>query len=237
MIKNRFNFFIYIFPRVFPQKNKGIFIIKTLLIVFSFFNPSFAHEGCRHNFSHPLPKNRSKKGASQSQESHSSNQQVHLLNFELAIERLSLKKQIQQSSLLNPSEKQSFLKELDETILFIRNQVITPKNKIKKRARLKSLEPLLLKALQETSKILSFLENTPSPYLNKKQSVQIIFTSLTKFVRVHLSHPDEESLIDYSRYKKILTSIGAFDNNLFSIYKITRAVKEKHSIYEYLNCN
>ena len=226
MTKNKFNFSNSVFPHVFPQKNKGIFILKTLLIFFSFFNPSFAHEGCRNTFIFP---NSSKKG--------SKKVQLQGNNSKLESNLKEQIEQIEQTKLLNTKEKQSLLTELDKTIHFIRNQNSTPRNEIRKRTRLQGLELLLLKALEETPKILNFLENTPSPYLNKKQSVQIILTSLTKFVRVHLNHPDEESLIDFSLYKKILTSIGAFDNNLFSIYQITRAVREKHSIYEYLNCN
>ena len=147
-----------------------------------------------------------------------------------------LKEEIAKTKILSDKEKKAFFKELEQTIAYIENKDLAQADKSKRGARLKALEPLLMRSVQMTPSIISFLESESSPYLNKKQALKIIFITLTKYVKIYLSHPDKESDIDFKRFEKIISTIEKFNGSSFSIYKIIRAVREKHSLYEYLNC-
>ena len=147
-----------------------------------------------------------------------------------------LKEEIAKTKILSDKEKKAFFKELEQTIAYIENKDLAQADKSKQGARLKVLEPLLMRSVQMTPSIISFLENESSPYLNKEQALKIIFITLTKYVKIYLSHPDKESDIDFKRFEKIISTIEKFNGSSFSIYKIIRAVREKHSLYEYLNC-
>ena len=227
MTKNKFDFFNsifpHVFPHVFPQKNKGFFMIKPLLIFFSFFNPSFAQEGCVHHFGTdfniPGEANLEKLNETYSSQLDS-----------------VLKTQLQKSNFLSRSEKRELLRALDETSHLIRHQDTNSEHQIQKNARFKSFEPKLLKAIEKVPDILTFLENHNNPYLDQKLAVRIIFATLTKHVKIYLSHPSKISEIDFSRFEVILSSIGNFNDSSFSIYSIIRVVKAKYSAYEYLNC-
>ena len=147
-----------------------------------------------------------------------------------------LKEEITKTKTLSDKEKKVFFKELEQTIAYIENKDLSQADKNNREARLKVLEPLLMKSVQMAPSIISFLENESSPYLNKNQALSVIFITLTKYVKIYLSHPDKESDIDFKRFEKIISTIEKFNGSSFSIYKIIRTVREKHSLYEYLNC-
>lgn len=150
--------------------------------------------------------------------------------------RSSLKEEVKNTALLSNKEKQKFLKELDQTISYLESKGLSVEAGNRRSARLKVLEPLLFKSLEAAPSIHRFLKESESPYLNKKQALEIILITLTKYVRVYLNHPAKEFDIDFKRFEKILSNIAEFNGGAFSVYKIIRSVREKYSLYEYLNC-
>ena len=187
-------------------------------IFFSFFSYSHSHDKCLKTV-----ESLNKEGG------------LNLNSYSLKLESV-LKEEITKTKILSDKEKKVFFKELEQTIAYIENKDLAQADKSKRGARLKVLEPLLMRSVQAVPSITSFLENELSPYLNKKQALKIVFITLTKYVKIYLSHPDKESDIDFKRFEKIISTIEKFNGSSFSIYKIIRTVREKHSLYEYLNC-
>ena len=141
-----------------------------------------------------------------------------------------LYKQIEHSSSLTKKEKQRFILETEKTIRFIESH--------SNNRRLKVLSPQLLSALSAFPEIFEFTEKglSPSSYLDTKTAFKVSLASLTYYIRAYLSH--ESQNLDWGRLNTILSSIAQFkeEPNSVSIYKILRAVREKHSLNEYINC-
>ena len=197
-------------------------MIKFLFIFFSFFAISKPDDRCLKQFNDVKPENPIELSRLENPYSLKLNSTLHTA--------------ISNTKFLSPKEKKAFFKELKQTISYIESKDLGHTHREKRNARLKALESMILQAVKTSPIILSFLEQTSLPYINKKQVAEIIFITLTKYVRVHLSHPKEEANIDFKRFEKIISSIAHFNWNAFSIYKIIRAVREKYSLHEYLNC-
>jgi len=143
-----------------------------------------------------------------------------------------LREQLDQTQLLSQREKKAFLKEIEFALDYLKTENPGPNHK----ARLEVLEPSIRKAFEVFPSIVSFLEAKPPVHLDKKQVLKVIVMTLTKYVRVYLSHPDDTLNIDFARFTKTLSSIAEFNDNAFSLYRVIRSVREKYSLHEYLNC-
>ena len=89
--------------------------------------------------------------------------------------------------------------------------------------------------------IVSFIKSSKaSEYesLDTDTIIKLILATFSWHTMAYLTHPQVERL-DWARMNKILKSISDFKDkrNVFSLYKIQRAVRQKYSIREYLHCN
>lgn len=134
-------------------------------------------------------------------------------------------------NILSQTEKQKYIIEIEKSISFIESHSHTYE-------KLNIMNPQLIKAIEAFPQLLKFVnENQNQAHLNTKQSLEIALVSLTKYTMAFIKHNNNDKL-DLARWSAIMQAIANFEKepNAFSVYKIIRAVKEKHSLYEFLNC-
>ena len=141
---------------------------------------------------------------------------------------LNLYQQIENNSLLSKKEKQEFILNTEAIIHFIESH---PHNQ-----KLEVLTPQLLSAVQSLPAIFEFTKNPSSSYLDTTTALKVVLVSLTRYTRAYIMQ--ESNHLDWPRLHKILSVIAHFKTNpnAFSLYKILRAVREKHSLKEFINC-
>lgn len=88
--------------------------------------------------------------------------------------------------------------------------------------------------------IVSFVNNgQASEYesLDTKTVIELMLSTFSRHTIAYLTHPQIDRL-DWERMGKILKSISDFKGkmDIFSLYKIQRAIRQKYSVKEYLNC-
>jgi len=88
--------------------------------------------------------------------------------------------------------------------------------------------------------IVAFIQKggaTSYPALETNVILKLILTTFSRHIKVYLTSHHPENL-DWLRFNTILTSISEFKQkpNVFSLYKIKRAVREKYSLEQYINC-
>ena len=97
-----------------------------------------------------------------------------------------------------------------------------------------------LSAVEAFPMIVSFINSNKTfkyESLDTKTIIKIILATFNQHTVAYLTHPETESL-DWPRFLSILKSISYFKNNsnVFSLYKIKRAVQGKYSVNEYIHC-
>ena len=147
---------------------------------------------------------------------------------------LNLYTQIESMPLLYKKEKQDkklkqeFILKTEEIINFIESHPHNPK--------LKALTPKLLQATEALPAIFNFVENQQTSFLDTKTALKVVVVALTRYTGTYLKQ--EVNHLDWARLDKILSSIADFNTQptAFSLYKILRSVREKHSLWEFINC-
>ncbi|MBC6415329.1 MAG: hypothetical protein GDA46_02945 [Bdellovibrionales bacterium] len=137
---------------------------------------------------------------------------------------------IPELSIFSKKEQKKYQTMVKTSLLYLESKSLNTKT-------FQVLEEKLLKAVQSVPQILKIIDENPSPYLNTKLALEIVITSLTKITTAYLSH-NQTSQLDWTRFNIILSSIEEVQKTptAFSLYKIIQTVKDKHSLYEYLNC-
>ena len=135
----------------------------------------------------------------------------------------------------SPAEINFFQKRLEETIHYIEN---SKEESLKN--RLDFMEPHFSSAVEAFPLILSFInQGGTAQYkaLGEKSLIQLLLSALSRHTLAYLRHPQAEKL-DWPRINLILNHISEFKEkpNVWTLYKIKRAVLQKYSLKEYINC-
>ena len=105
--------------------------------------------------------------------------------------------------------------------------------------RLDRMGSHLSSAIKAFPEIVSFVQSDKflSYPLNANQILQLILSTFSQHIEAYLKHPHPDQL-DWPRIQTILEQISFFKDqpNIFSLYKITRAIRQKYSVREYINC-
>ena len=108
------------------------------------------------------------------------------------------------------------------------------------RSRLELMNSHLSGAVKAFPMIVSFINGgRASEYesLDANTVVKLVLSTFSQHTMAYLTHPKVERL-DWPRMNLILKSISDFKDktDVFSLYKIKRAVLQKYSLNEYVNC-
>ena len=141
---------------------------------------------------------------------------------------VKLYQQIENQSLFSHKEKQEIILKTEQLINFMESH---PDNK-----RLKVLTPLLVSAIESLPALFDYTKNSVNPYLDSTSTIKVILVILTHYTWSYIHQ--ESNHLDWPRLNKILLAIAHFKTqpNDFSLYKILRTVREKHSIEELIHC-
>ncbi len=151
--------------------------------------------------------------------------------FSFVYQQLPLLKE----GLLSSSEIKKYTAHLEKLL----GQLERPSD-LELKGRMDLIGPHLSSAVRAFPDIVSFINSgQASKYesLDAGLTLRLALSALSRHVIAYLTHPIGERL-DWERMSKILKSISDFKDqkSAFSLYKIKRAVGEKHSLYEYINC-
>ena len=141
---------------------------------------------------------------------------------------LKLYQQIEIQPLFSKKEKEELILKTEQIISFIESHPNNP--------QLKMVIPHLLSAIESLPLLFDYAKNSSNPYLDSISTIKVVSVILTRYTWAYLH--EESNHLDWPRLGKILSTIADFKSkpNDFSFYKILRAVREKHSIKELINC-
>ena len=140
-----------------------------------------------------------------------------------------------EDTVLSPKDTNLFVSHLEKLIEHIES---SPDLNVK--SRLDLMNSRWSDAVEAFPLIVSFINSgNTNGYvsLNTKTIVKLILSALGHHTMAYLTH-SKEGKLDWARMSLILRSISEFKNtpSVFSLYKIKRAVEEKYSVNEYINC-
>ena len=97
----------------------------------------------------------------------------------------------------------------------------------------------LLTAIRTFPKMVQFAQSKEAhryEFLDTNRILKLVLSTFSQHILSYLTHPVNK--LDWARFNYIVNSIAEFNRSpdIFSLYKIQRAIKEKYSLREYLNC-
>ena len=200
------------------------FIIPFVFCSFSA-NPSLSDK-CSKLFESQSSRSRSEIQLSQNKAGE--NLYAHEVFFSVYKNLVSLK------GVLPPAEIQSYVSQLEKVMDLFENHSSHMK------PRLKVLEDSqFLESLKSFPKMIEFIKSDKVKNyesLDTQNIIKLVLSTFSQHTLTYLTHSKDK--LDWSRFQVIIKSISDFNNepSVFTLYKIQRAVKEKYSIKEYINC-